>query len=282
MNILKGNNYSSLFSKSNESNGLIQETQGNERPNNDAEENIEIDTLSDGQTLEVWQLDKNWKTYLNASPCILLILSIIKYITLLFMFGLITFVLWECKVYFQEAKLQQLKFELQQKDFNNAVDYKLKHLDSDQKIIINNLENIRILTADGSQKIKEMFSFDKGALLQGYEENTVNKCEFIPPNLRFDCHPENGASELSCTKRGCCWNALHQSSYELGVLDVPYCYYPKNWSLYKYQNLSKAGNEFTGLLRLERSSFYKEDIPLVKIETTSIDDTTLRVKVTMN
>lgn len=278
MNIIKGNNYSALFSKSNESSS--QEDRTSEGFNNDSEENIQINMSTDSQKMELWQLDKSWKAYLRVSPRISLVLSVIKYVAFLIMFGLITYVLWECKEYFKEAKLQQRSFELQQNNFNNAADQRLKRLDHTQQVISDRLENIRILTEEGSKKIKDMFSFEKSDLLKDHEEDDGDKCEFTPLSLRFDCHPENGASELACSQRGCCWNALHQLSYEKNVpLDVPYCYYPKNWTLYKYENFTKNGNDFEGLLKLERNSFYKEDLSLVKIETTGIDDTTLRVKV---
>lgn len=280
MNKLKSNSYSALFSKPNESSSHDREDKEIIIPNNDLEENIEINMSSESHSLDLWQLDKSWKAYLNVSPGISIILSIIKYATFLVMFGLITYVLWECKEYFKEAKMQQGKFEMQQINFNNAAEQRFKHLDHVQQTISDRLENIRILTDEGSKKIKDMFSFEKSDLLKDYEEGSGDKCEFIPLNLRFDCHPESGASELSCTQRGCCWHALHQLNFEKNVpLDVPYCFYPKNWSLYKYENFSKHGNDFSGLLRSERDSFYKEDIPLIKIETNGIDDTTLRVKV---
>ncbi|EFN71395.1 Lysosomal alpha-glucosidase [Camponotus floridanus] len=115
-----------------------------------------------------------------------------------------------------------------------------------------------------------------------FEQNTFNntqQCTNIPEILRFDCHPEDGASQLSCTNRGCCWNSIDRNKITGHVpLAIPYCYYPQDWNLYKYINQSKDGSDFLGFLKQEKKSPYKNDVPLVKIEATSIDSSILRVK----
>ncbi|XP_060814039.1 lysosomal alpha-glucosidase-like [Bombus pascuorum] len=107
------------------------------------------------------------------------------------------------------------------------------------------------------------------------------QCNNIPATLRFDCHPEDGASELSCRNRGCCWNSLNEkiSMTRPVPLNLPYCYYPSDWSIYRYQNFSKEGNNFFGFLKQIKNSFYENDIPLVKVETSTIDDSILRIKI---
>lgn len=247
------------------------------------EESLEDTLLTesrDNQSMLSWE-DTSMKAYFKhilpyASPIFL----VVKWIGYLVMFILTTYVLLQCSQYYKEAKVQQEHIYKELNSFHASAEEKLKDLNDLQETMEDKLENINILTEQGSKRIKEMFTFSKTDLLKDYEEDNGSQCDFIPLNLRFDCHPENGASELSCRDRGCCWNVLHQLNYEnLVPLDVPYCYYPKNWSLYKYQNFSKDGNDFTGLLSLERNSFYKKDLKLVKIEATGIDDTTLRVKV---
>ena len=238
-------------------------------------------TVADDQSIHTWEdksiMTKFFKCFLPyASPVFL----IIKYITYFVMFVLGTYVLWQCTEYFKGAKAQQDRIHMELNNFHISAEQKLKQLNILQETMKDELDNINILTEQGSKRIKDLFSFSKSDLLKDYEENTGDQCEFIPLSLRFDCHPENGASELSCADRGCCWNALHQLNYEKQVpLDVPYCYYPKNWSLYRYENFTKDGNDFSGLLSLKGESFYKKDLPLVKIESTGIDDTILRVKV---
>ncbi|XP_011639981.1 lysosomal alpha-glucosidase-like [Pogonomyrmex barbatus] len=115
------------------------------------------------------------------------------------------------------------------------------------------------------------------------EKDTVlnsAQCINIPEVLRFDCHPEAGASQLSCTDRGCCWNPPKRNELEKHVpLNIPYCYYPEEWNLYKYTNYSQDGNNFSGFLSRKRESMYKNNVPLVKVEATSIDSSILRVKI---
>lgn len=98
------------------------------------------------------------------------------------------------------------------------------------------------------------------------------QCNAIPIDLRLDCYPEYGASATACMQRGCCWQPA-QKYY------VPYCFYPDNWTLYKYENYSKQDNNFSGFMKLQKQSAYKNDIPLVKMETTMIDNSILRVKI---
>lgn len=108
------------------------------------------------------------------------------------------------------------------------------------------------------------------------------QCSNIPEILRFDCHPEDGASQLSCTNRGCCWNPPKNKKMKRMKhvpLNIPYCYYPENWDLYTYDNYSRDDSSFFGFLRQEKKSAYKNDIPLVKIEATNINSSILRVKV---
>ncbi|CAL1679999.1 unnamed protein product [Lasius platythorax] len=109
--------------------------------------------------------------------------------------------------------------------------------------------------------------------------NNAQQCTNVPEILRFDCHPEDGASQLSCTNRGCCWNPLNRNKTAGRVpLSIPYCYYPEEWNLYKYINQSKDGSNFLGFLNQEKKSIYKNDVPLVRVEATSIDSSILRVK----
>ncbi|KAL0117978.1 hypothetical protein PUN28_008981 [Cardiocondyla obscurior] len=106
------------------------------------------------------------------------------------------------------------------------------------------------------------------------------QCIHVPEILRFDCHPEDGASELSCADRGCCWNPVVKNKAEERVpLYIPYCYYPKEWDLYKFVNYSQEGSNFLGFLSQEKKSIYKNNIPLAKVEATSIDSSILRVKI---
>lgn len=117
------------------------------------------------------------------------------------------------------------------------------------------------------------------------EDDFSVKCGNIPGNLRFDCHPEDGASQLACTDRGCCWDPVNDekfgkdSSFIRGRLDEPFCFYPENWPGYEFVNSSRDGDDFSGFLTRRVNSFYRNDVSLVKITATSLTDSILRVKV---
>lgn len=117
-------------------------------------------------------------------------------------------------------------------------------------------------------------------LNQTHQKLNSATCSLIPESKRFDCHPERGASEEACTKRNCCWISLHKTkrTKKGGFVDIPYCFYGMNWQIYKYENVTEEESEISGFLRLEGNSHYKNDLPLVKIESTSVDSSILRVK----
>ncbi|KAK0082860.1 hypothetical protein PV325_009722, partial [Microctonus aethiopoides] len=117
------------------------------------------------------------------------------------------------------------------------------------------------------------------------------QCRNVPKELRFDCHPEDGSSELECTKRGCCWVAINNNHEKntknitnKNPLNIPYCFYPSDWKLYNYENTTEQydgnANDFVGYLRKNNlESFYKNDLQLIKMESTSINESILRVKI---
>ncbi|XP_076282313.1 lysosomal alpha-glucosidase [Lasioglossum baleicum] len=110
---------------------------------------------------------------------------------------------------------------------------------------------------------------------------TIQQCQNIPEDLRFNCHPEEGASELSCSNRGCCWKPPESSTSTINrdPVNIPYCYYPRDWHLYKYKNVTRRGNDVSGFLQLIGNSYYKKDLALLKVEASSIDDSILRLKI---
>ncbi|KAK9300498.1 hypothetical protein QLX08_006841 [Tetragonisca angustula] len=130
---------------------------------------------------------------------------------------------------------------------------------------------------------KENFQYDIvfNDTVPQFHKIMQEECNNVPPTLRFDCHPEDGASELSCKNRGCCWNSFNKNISVLNhvPLNIPYCYYPSNWSIYKYTNFSREGNNFSGFLKRIKNSFYENDLPLIKIEASTVDDSILRIKI---
>ena len=130
--------------------------------------------------------------------------------------------------------------------------------------------------------MKNKFELNDRRIGDAHKKLQDATCSLIPEDKRFDCHPESGASESTCTIRNCCWKPVHKTSTikNQGEIDVPYCYYNVNWKIYDYENLTthENGNDVSGFLKLSGHSTYKNDLPLIKFESFSIDSSTLRVK----
>ncbi|XP_034941549.1 lysosomal alpha-glucosidase-like [Chelonus insularis] len=104
------------------------------------------------------------------------------------------------------------------------------------------------------------------------------ECARMPKELRFDCHPDNGASMIACQNRGCCWDPPNENIKSV-PLSIPYCFYPTSWKLYEYENYTRKNSGFTGYLINKRSSFLKDDLPILKMEAINIDENILEVKI---
>lgn len=117
------------------------------------------------------------------------------------------------------------------------------------------------------------------------ESPSEQKCSNVPKIMRFDCFPQDGATQDSCQERGCCWDPINAPKCKTGhcrervPLNTPYCFYPEDWADYKFVNMSQDGNDFSGLLKLQAEPFYKNSISVIQMESTSLTDSILRVKV---
>ncbi|XP_071528131.1 lysosomal alpha-glucosidase-like [Panulirus ornatus] len=125
------------------------------------------------------------------------------------------------------------------------------------------------------------------------------QCSGIPLSMRFDCHPGDSPSQSSCEKRGCCWeevkeipkrqNAfpaprLHQPTHgpalEEVPLNVPFCFYPRDYKSYSFLNFTAEDYGYTGFLNMETPSGFPGDVPVLKMDVYFESKTRLRVKIT--
>lgn len=208
------------------------------------------------------------------------ICTVVKNIWWFFLITLFTYLLIRISIYFERASLQQESIEQNYHNFELDAKLQFKQFNEHHKNMQEELENVNYVKDEYLKRLKNLFSFAENDMFNGDTDEVTNRCDLIPLNLRFDCHPESGADELACSNRGCCWNPLHNMGHGKQVpLDVPYCYYSKNWRLYKYMNFSKDGNDFSGMLKLERNSFYKNDLQTLQMDAMSMDDSILRIKI---
>lgn len=124
-------------------------------------------------------------------------------------------------------------------------------------------------------------------------------CTDIPLSMRFDCHPDDSPTQASCEERGCCWREektlerkqpyssprLHQpthgSSHEGGLpLNVPYCFYPRDYVGYSFVNYTNEIHGYTGYLKREITSGFPGDVPILKMDVYFETETRLRIKLT--
>ncbi|CAH1794586.1 unnamed protein product [Owenia fusiformis] len=113
-------------------------------------------------------------------------------------------------------------------------------------------------------------------------------CHSVETQLKFDCHPENFPTKEMCEYRGCCWIATPARKKPISSpdpldsqapVDVPYCFYPGNYSAYRVINTEKV---FTGtevLLKRDSPSYYPKDIQYLNVNFNYETPTRLRIKI---
>lgn len=107
-----------------------------------------------------------------------------------------------------------------------------------------------------------------------------NQCKILNNNERFDCHPETYASAETCEARGCCWMPPSENiGGEKENINVPYCFYPRNYSSYSYINVTATAYGLVGFLKRKFQSTYPGDVEIVKMTVKFETDQRLHVKV---
>ena len=104
-----------------------------------------------------------------------------------------------------------------------------------------------------------------------------DECPDIPNSLRFDCHPDPEVTQESCQARGCCWKPPNLESLPL---NIPYCYYPERYSLYKRVNSSRSDTVEKHHFVNVRPSGFPKDVKNVEVEVSCFNDPSiLRLKI---
>ena len=95
----------------------------------------------------------------------------------------------------------------------------------------------------------------------------AQQCEQSMDLARFDCHPDDGASQERCEARKCCWRLpmqqansteKHRTSFQ--DIDVPLCYFPSDFPTYSV--VSNETTDFGQRIRIVKSqtTFMPNDI----------------------
>lgn len=98
---------------------------------------------------------------------------------------------------------------------------------------------------------------------------------------RFDCYPDEGAAEDKCQSRGCCWKDATNSFRETVPLNVPYCFYPKNFG-FELVNQQETDTGFLLDLQMQQKGPYGGDIENLKVDVRLETEYRVHVKVLVN
>lgn len=120
------------------------------------------------------------------------------------------------------------------------------------------------------------------------DRKTKKSCYVPKPEERFDCHPENIPTQAVCEARGCCWlpTKARLRPFHTGNpadpqahVDVPYCYYPKDFPGYTVVSKEKTKFGFKTWLERNSSSYYPRDIKKLVMDVSYENDFVLHFKV---
>jgi len=115
------------------------------------------------------------------------------------------------------------------------------------------------------------------------------QCAQMSGAFKFDCHPEDGASESNCKARGCCWvpkkkkllyeEAIGNNRSQLSPLNVPYCFYPAAYGGYKFINITETLSGSVSFLQRTFKSPYPGDVTVIRMDIRFETEQRLRIKV---
>ncbi|XP_045766526.1 uncharacterized protein LOC123868162 [Maniola jurtina] len=97
-------------------------------------------------------------------------------------------------------------------------------------------------------------------------------CAQVADNMRFDCHPQGGASEETCAQRGCCWKAT-------SVPGAPYCFYPPQYDTYQFVNSTETKHGMYVYCGRGRDAGYPNEFNTIKLDFNYVSDDVLQIKI---
>lgn len=114
--------------------------------------------------------------------------------------------------------------------------------------------------------------------------NIKMQCANIRNEDKFDCYPEGEITQAACVNRRCCWkpvmtDQINKSVDLLPPLNVPWCYYPKDYSGFKTNKVYSTDIGFNADLSRTTQSHYPETIMDLTLEVRYETQTRLRIKI---
>ena len=119
------------------------------------------------------------------------------------------------------------------------------------------------------------------------ETDKTAECSDFEPSQKFDCHPEAGANEKTCQSRGCCWFADPKRRKPIVAgendtqtpVDVPYCYFPRNYPGYSITETKETDLGFRSYLMKNSLGYYPGEVKLLTMDVMYETNNILHIKV---
>ena len=98
-------------------------------------------------------------------------------------------------------------------------------------------------------------------------------CEISTRLERFNCYPEQGATQEKCLQRSCCWKV------DVGI-KVPFCYFPKNFTNYQvFKEVLNTTADTSYLISKPKATFRPKEILNLKVDIFYDSNDRLRVRI---
>lgn len=107
----------------------------------------------------------------------------------------------------------------------------------------------------------------------------TQQCDQPSDVARFDCHPEDGATQERCEARKCCWKSpiQHLKSQNLNDISVPLCYYPSDFP--NYEVTSNDQTDFGQRIQIVKSQTIYIPNEILKLTVDLIFETQQRFRI---
>jgi hypothetical protein len=116
------------------------------------------------------------------------------------------------------------------------------------------------------------------------------QCDIQIPSQKFDCYPEKSVTEEGCLDRGCCWQkdlsrrlpiqSMNENDTQSPV-DVPYCFYPRNFPGYSVDERTDTPLGFSMKLTGKPPTYYPKGVTQLAVDVSYETDQRLHVKVNL-
>lgn len=114
------------------------------------------------------------------------------------------------------------------------------------------------------------------------KEGNSGICTNVLDKEKFDCYPDAPVTEQQCVARGCCWkpvqNKVESSASNFPPLNVPYCYYPANYTGYNITEINSTDKEINARLQRVIPSGFPKDVMNAVVKVW-MNDSSLRIQI---